>query len=197
MVHSMRCAFHRTDSDFQHWACKKIQDQDDNVRSVAFSENGRLLATGADDAQRSCFFERRGSSFASGADDRTAPIWNTVRETGIEGEVPEPRSRTLIPNAARVHSVAFSPDHEGSTLATATSNAIHLGDTKARIQLRVLNSTSSNFWYVAFAPDGACLASGSLDNDVHMWYAFGGPSDTAPGYQVRKHVEAAEVAARR
>ncbi|KAF4545350.1 Heterokaryon incompatibility protein [Lasiodiplodia theobromae] len=200
--------------DFDEWAFKLAFREDDSVRSVAFSPDGTKLATGADGGKirvsdmATCkllrtfeghessvdavAFSRDGKLLASGASDGTAGIWDansTTSNREIDGEETwgkERRKHTLNPTVGRVNSISFSPDDEGTLLATATDNAIHIWDTITGERLQVLQSPSSNVRSVAFAPSGEYLVSGSYDSGVHLWYVTGRSTEAAAIDQLPK-----------
>jgi hypothetical protein len=114
------------------------------VQSVAFSSDGRRLATGSN--------------------DHTARLWdlNSGQTVAI-----------FRGHSDRVQSVAFSPDGRwlatGSDDATARLWDLDSGQTVATIQghSRVVQS-------VAFSPDGTRLAIGSADGTVRLWEVASG-----------------------
>ncbi|GKZ85256.1 hypothetical protein AnigIFM56816_011022 [Aspergillus niger] len=151
------------------------------VRSVAFSPDGRTLASGSSDdkiklwdtatgvEQRtltghsswvwSVAFSPDGRTLASGADDKTIKLWNTA--TGIE-------QYTLTGHSSSVRSVIFSPD--GCMLASgADDKTIKLWDTATGVEQRTLTGHSSTVWSVAFSPDSRMLVSGSSDDNIKLW----------------------------
>jgi WD40 repeat protein/serine/threonine protein kinase len=111
-----------------------------SVRSVAFSPNGKTLA--------------------SGCDDGTVKLWDSA--TGSE-------LCTLRGHANyNVFSVAFSPD--GKTLASGSNDGtVKLWDSATGSELRILKGHTSTIWSVAFSVDGKRLASGSADQTVKLW----------------------------
>jgi WD40 repeat protein len=100
---------------------------------VAFSPDGRLLATGSGD---------------NGMGE--LKVWDA--RTGAEVQ-------TLRRHTSWVRGVAFSPD--GRTLASASGDqSVILWDTQTWQPRRTLRGHTVHLWCVAFSPDGATLASG-------------------------------------
>ncbi|KAJ5982742.1 hypothetical protein N7451_012842 [Penicillium sp. IBT 35674x] len=154
------------------------------VRSVAFSPDGRLLASGSmdqtvrlwdtatgalqqtleghSDLVTSVAFSPDGRLLASGSDDKTVRLWDTA--TGA-------LQQTLEGHSDLVTSVAFSPD--GRLLASGSMDQ-RLWDTATGALQQTLEGHSSYVNSVAFSLDGRLLASGSWDKTVRLW-------DTATG----------------
>ena len=129
------------------------------INSVAFSPDGKLLA--------------------SGSRDKTVKLWEAA--TGRE-------LRTLTGHLDEVTSVAFSPDGRllasgsggpiNAILAGSFDFTIRLWDVATGQELRVLSGNLSHINSVAFSPDGKLLASGSGDKIVKLW-------DVATGHELR------------
>jgi WD40 repeat protein/tRNA A-37 threonylcarbamoyl transferase component Bud32/DNA-directed RNA polymerase subunit RPC12/RpoP len=111
----------------------------DQVTSVAFSPDGRRMA--------------------SGSVDRTVKLWET--ETGRE-------LRTLKGHTHRVASVAFSPDSKRMA-SGSWDNTLKLWETETGRELRTLKGHTHRVTSVAFSPDSKRMASGSWDNTLKLW----------------------------
>jgi WD40 repeat protein len=153
----------------------------DLVYSIAFSPDGRTLASGSKDktvklwdvptgrelrtltghsgAVESVTFSPDGKTLASGSDDTTIKLWDV--STGTEVHI-------LKWHAGAVNSVSFSPD--GKTLAAGSEDkTISLWEVSSGIELRTLKAHAGRVNSVAFSPDGKTLASGSFDQTVKLW----------------------------
>ena len=153
----------------------------DEVNSVVFSPDSRLLASGSEDKTVriwevetgrgvrvlrghenwvwSVAFSPDGRLLASGSHDNTVRLWEV--ETGRE-------IRVLRGHGDDVLSVAFSPD--GNLLASGSRDkTIRIWQVETGQQLRVLRGQAGEVPAVAFSSDGRLLASGSSDNTVRLW----------------------------
>jgi WD40 repeat protein len=119
---------------------KPLRGHADFPLTVAFSPDGRTLA--------------------SGSADRTTRLWDVGTRKQLGGP--------LTTNGGIVISLAFSPD--GRTLASGSADkAIRLWDVRTHTQLGPpLRTATPSVRSLAFSPDGRTLAAGD-GNVVRVW----------------------------
>jgi len=172
------------DVDSQQFDGSPLVGHDDWVISVAFSPDGKTLASGSLDGSvlrwdvaahqaagpplaghtkrvPTVAFSPDGDTLASGSWDNTIVLWDIAASP--------PLSQRLEGHTLGVRSVAFS--HDGRTLASGSSdNTAILWDLKAAQSLGdTLGHHSSSLTNVAFSPDGQILALASEDGTVLLW----------------------------
>jgi WD40 repeat protein len=165
----------------------------DNVNSVAFSPDGRLLASASIDgvikiwdaatgfevrmfaghssSLNSIVFSPDGKLLAAGTGDFTVILWEVATGAML---------RTLKGHVRVVNSVAFSPD--GRTIVSGSGgiyygkgeNTIKLWEVNTGALLRTLPGHAEEVYSVAFSPDGKIIASGSGDKKIKLWDAVTG-----------------------
>ena len=151
------------------------------IRALAFSPDGRLLATAADDATThlwnlstgeklltlrghesmvtSVSFLPDGGRVVTGSADSTVRIWDA--ESG------EQRAQ-LSGHAGGVNSVAASPD--GAFLLTASSDGTaRIWRTEDGRHLATLTGHTASVVSAGFSADGSLIVTGAFDNTMRLW----------------------------
>jgi hypothetical protein len=142
----------------------RLQGHTTRVWSVAFSPDGRLLASAAGD-------------------------WNHPQGTGelfLWDVTTASKLHTLGPRQRLVFTVAFSPD--GRLLASGGwDGTVRLWDPETGQETAALAGHTGPVRFVTFSPDGRTLASGGFDGTVRLWDPeTGRPRSVLPaaGYKV-------------
>ncbi|WP_445628359.1 WD40 domain-containing protein [Nostoc sp. DSM 114167] len=151
------------------------------IFSVAFSPNGKLLATGDTNGEIRLYevansqqlltckghagwvwsvsFSPDGQVLASGSNDQTIKLWDTST-----GEC----FKTLKGHSGGVRSVTFSPDSQ--VIASGSDDqTVKLWNTTTGKCVKTLQEVGCSIWSVAFSPKDYILASGNDDYTMRLW----------------------------
>jgi WD40 repeat protein len=151
------------------------------VHSVAFSPDGKLLATGDSYGELRLYqvvdgkqllvctghkdwlwcvaFSPNGNILASSGKDQTIKLWDVNTGHCLV---------TLHGHSGGIWSIAFSP--EGNILISASEDqTVKLWDINTGECLKTLQGNNSRVLSIAVSPDGQTLASGYHDQTVKLW----------------------------
>jgi hypothetical protein len=163
-----------------------LNGHSDDVRGVAWSPDGRRLATSSNDRTVRIWgtdnenelavlhghegwvtgvaWSPGGQRLATASGDHTARIWDA--DSGAELIV-------LYGHQGRMHEVAWSPD--GRRLATASSDrTARIWDADNGSELTVLRGHNDEVLDVAWSPEGGRLATASSDRTARIWNTSNG-----------------------
>ncbi|CAG0908434.1 unnamed protein product, partial [Cyprideis torosa] len=164
-------------ADFPDW----IIDKRTTYNSIAFSPDGKTLASGSDDYTvklwdtnerrllhsfkghysgiTSANFSPDGKTLVSASYDSTVKLWDTIERRLLH---------SFEGHKFAVNSVNFSPD--GKMLASSSyDSTVKLWDTVERRLLHSFEENPSRIYPVSFSPDGKTLVSGSSDHTIKLW----------------------------
>jgi WD40 repeat protein/transcriptional regulator with XRE-family HTH domain len=172
------------------------------VESVAYSPNGRLVATADDDSTVrlwnvsdpahprkvatlrgfgsyvfSVAFNRAGTMLAASSADKTVRLWNIADPVH-----PRQLGPALTGPANTVYSVAFDPAEPVLAAGSADRTVWlwNIADPAHPRRLgRPLTGPASYVYSIAFSPSGTMLAAGSTDDTVWLW-GVSNPAKPAP-----------------
>jgi WD40 repeat protein len=159
---------------------KTLTGQQGSINSLAFSDDGRSIASVAEDGRIEIWdvanerivrtlaggteitalrFSPNGQALATAAEDYSITLWNL--QTG------QPHAK-LQKHDAAVNALSFSPD--GQWLASGGDDrTVVIWDAGSGKSKRTLKGHDQTVTSLAFSPDGLMLASGSGNASVVIW----------------------------
>ncbi|MHC5738317.1 WD40 repeat domain-containing protein [Nostoc sp.] len=172
---------HNVNFAHAHLAKSVFAETFGGIFSIAFSPNGKLLATGDTNGEIRLYevansqqlmtckghagwvwsvsFSPDGQVLASGGNDQTIKLWDVSTGQCF---------KTLEGHSGAVRSVTFSPD--GQVLATGSDDqTVKLWNVSTGKCLKILQEHGCSVWSVAFSPKGNMLATGNDDYKVRLW----------------------------
>ncbi|HEX8737216.1 MAG TPA: caspase family protein [Pyrinomonadaceae bacterium] len=133
---------------------------------------GLVIQTGHTSLVNTVAFSRDGKMMASGGGDNTVRLWNV--ETGWQIKSLEGHTNYIL-------ALAFSPDGK-TLASGGFDASIRLWDVQTGRQIKSLEGHTKQIFSIAFSPDGETLASGSGDNTARLWNLKNGEYKTLTGH---------------
>ena len=181
----------------EQWSAvtKVIRGGSDDVRSVAYSPDGKYIVSGSADKTiqlwdaesgqairepfqghsgwvQSVAFSPDSKHIVSCSTDKTIRLWDVMSGQTI--------GKPLQGHLGWVQSVAFSPDGK-NIVSGSHDKTVQLWDIETSQAIgEPLTGHSDHVQSVVFSPDGKCIVSGSSDNTIQLWDVKSGKAIAEP-----------------
>jgi len=132
--------------------CLHVLKEHSNLASVAFSPDGKILASGGSDA--------------------TIWLWQLATPAAEQLDIPPRRLNPRRGHSSNIRRLAFCPATNGAPFLLASvseDQTVRLWDVQREQCRHVLRGHSQYVLSVAFSPDGTVLASSSFDQTIRLW----------------------------
>jgi len=166
---------------------RQLTGHSGNIRSVAFNEDGRILASGGEDKTVKLWEVATGKEIRTFTDDpdRVDRIESVGFGFGYNGEILVSSSSNTIKlrqaeTGREIHTlggninwndnfpIVLSPD--GQILASGGFRWIQLWEARTGKAIKTLRDHDYLVRSIAFSPDGLLLAIGGQDNIIKLWH---------------------------
>jgi hypothetical protein len=143
---------------------RPVPAAEEALRQAILSSQVRLTLRGHSDDVRAVAFSADGKRLATASADKTAKVWDAANGQEL---------LTLRGHAEAVNDVAFSPDGKRLATVSGDKTA-KVWDSASGRELLTLRGHSDNVTGVDFSPDGKLLATSSEDTTVKLWDSASG-----------------------
>ena len=148
-------------------------DQVKQVWTIAFSSNGKTLASGSSEKNLSVFDEHHNIRLLSIDTGECLKILGTYKNG----------------HKNQLRSVAFCPNPGNLLISGADDHAIKVWDINNGKCQKTIQGYTNRIWSVAFSPNAKMLVTGSEDNKIRLWNIQEGISSKEPVATLSKHTD--------